>query len=101
MQRMTNSHLTELLITLKEIFHSESCQNFDSGINAIIRLLSEDPLPDSNEWAKATSMYRTMAGSKSGFSDVYIDRGTAEQRTAANARLDAIRQMLWDAFERA
>jgi hypothetical protein len=100
MQRMTNSNLTELLISLKEIFHSESCRNFDSGINAIIRLLSDDPLPDSNEWAQATSMYRTMAGSKSGFSDVYIDRGTAEQRIAANARLDTIRQMLWDAFER-
>jgi hypothetical protein len=42
-----------------------------------------------------------MAGSKSGFSDVYIDRGTAEQRIAANARLDTIRQTLWDAFERA
>jgi hypothetical protein len=97
---MTNSHITKMLITLKDIFHSENCRNFDAGINAIIRLLSDDPLPDSNEWAQATSIYRTMAGSKSGFSDVYIGRGTAEQRIAANARLDAIRQMLWDAFER-
>ena len=97
---MTNSHLTELFITLKEIFHSENCRNFDSGINAIIRILSDDPSPNSNEWAQATSIYRTMAGSKSGFSDVYIDRGTSEQRIAANARLDAIRQILWDAFER-
>lgn len=89
-----------MLITLKDIFHSENCRNFDAGINAIIRILSDDPLPNSNEWAQATSIYRTMAGSKSGFSDVYIDRGTSEQRIAANARLDAIRQMLWDAFER-
>jgi hypothetical protein len=79
---------------LKQIFHSENCQNFDSGINSIIHLLSDDPLPDSNEWAQATSIYRTMAGSKSGFSDVYIDRGTAD------ARLDAIREALWNAFER-
>jgi len=101
MQHMTNSHLIELLISLKDIFHTENCRHFDAGINSIIRLLSSNPLPNSNEWAQATSMYRTMAGSKSGFSDVYIDQGTAEQRTAANARLDAIRQMLWDAFERA
>mgnify|MGYP003429707333 FL=1 len=97
---MKNTHLISLLTELKDIFHSENCRNFDAGINAIIRILSDDPLPNSNEWAQATSMYRTMAGSKSGFSDVYIDRGTAEQRIAANARLDTIRQMLWDAFER-
>jgi len=41
-----------------------------------------------------------MAGSKSGFSDVYIDRATTVQRIAANARLDAIREALWNAFER-
>jgi hypothetical protein len=97
---MTNSHLTELLTTLKEILHSENCRNFDAGINSIIRLLIDDPSPSSNEWAQATSIYRTMAGSKSGFSDVYIERGILEERVAANARLDAIRQMLWDAFER-
>ncbi|MNK69069.1 hypothetical protein D3C87_884490 [compost metagenome] len=97
---MKNTHLISLLTELKDIFHSENCRNFDAGINAIIRILSDDTLPNSNEWAQATSIYRTMAGSKSGFSDVYIDRGTSEQRIAANARLDSIRQMLWDAFER-
>ncbi|KAA0994816.1 hypothetical protein FQ192_11855 [Pseudomonas sp. ANT_J12] len=97
---MTNSHCITLLIELKEIFHKERCRNFDSGIYAIIRILSEDPLSDSNEWSEATSIYRTMAGTKAGFSDVYIDRDTVEQRVADNARLDTIRKVLWDTFDR-
>jgi hypothetical protein len=97
---MNNTHLISLLTELRDIFHSEQCFEFDPGINAIIRILSEDPLSDSNEWTQATSIYRTMAGTKSGFSDVYIDRGTAEQRVADNVRLDAIRKVLWDTFDR-
>ena len=97
---MTNSKCIDLLIEFKEIPHNEDCRNFDPGINAIIRILSENPLSDSNEWREATSMYRTMTGTKSGFSDVYIDRDTVEQRVVDNARLDAIRKVLWDTFDR-
>jgi hypothetical protein len=97
---MTNSKYIDLLIEFKETPHNEHCRNFDPGINAIIRILSENPLSDSNEWREATSMYRTMTGTKSGFSDVYIDRDTVEQRVVDNARLDAIRKVLWDTSDR-
>jgi hypothetical protein len=97
---MNTSYLISLLTELKDIFHREHCMEFDSGINAIIQILSEHPRPDSNEWAQATSIYRTMAGTKSGFSDIYVDRGSAEERVAANVRLDAIRKELWDTFDR-
>lgn len=97
---MTKSKCIDFLIEFKEILHNEHCRNFDPGINAIIRILSENPLSDSNDWREATSMYRTMTGTKSGFSDVYIDRDTVEQRVVDNARLDAIRKVLWDTSDR-
>lgn len=97
---MTNSMLVSMLLELKHIYHGEGCRDFDRGIDAIVSILSESALPGTPAWDEAGSIYRTMAGSKSGFSDIYIDRDTVEQRIAANARLDAIRQTLWDTFAR-
>lgn len=88
-----------MLLELKHIYHGERCGDFDRGIDAIVSILSENALPGTPAW-EAGSIYRTMAGSKSEFSDIYIDRDTVEQRIAANARLDAIRQTLWDTFAR-
>ncbi|GAB0063748.1 hypothetical protein IBA8401_47800 [Pseudomonas syringae] len=34
---------------------------------------------NDNEWVQAASIYKAMAGSKSGFSDVYVERGDAEK----------------------
>ena len=97
---MTASMLIRMLLELKNIYHGEGCRDFDRGIDAIVSILSESALPGTPAWEEAASIYRTMAGSKSGFSDVYIDRDTVEQRIAANARLDDIRQTLWDTFAR-
>jgi hypothetical protein len=89
-----------MLLELKRIYRREGCRGFDRGIDAIISKLSESALPGTPAWDEAGSIYRTMAGSKSGFSDIYIDRDTVEERIAANARLDAIRQTLWDTLAR-
>lgn len=97
---MKNLNLIRLLLELKKTYHDEKTFNFDRGIDAIINILSENSTPKSDEWDQAASLYRTMAGSKSGFSDVYIERDTAEQRVIANTRLDFIRQELWDTFSR-
>jgi hypothetical protein len=97
---MTNSMLVSMLLELKHIYHGEGCRDFDRGIDAIVSILSESALPGTPAWEEAGSIYKTMAGSKSGFSDIYIDRDTVEERIAANARLDAIRQTLWDTFSR-
>jgi hypothetical protein len=98
---MNNSELVKLLKNLKEIYHREGCYDFDVGINSIIETLSDTPDQAGAAWERASSIYRTMAGSKSGFSDVYVDASTADERVAANALLDGIRQKLWDTFERA
>ncbi|MDH0746976.1 hypothetical protein N5D61_11535 [Pseudomonas sp. GD03842] len=90
-----------LLTDLKAIYHNEKCNDFDGGIDATVQILKENPASNSDEWDQAASIYRTMAGSKSGFSDVYVAGDDAEQRVAANARLDSIREMLWRIFTRA
>ncbi|WP_074842360.1 MULTISPECIES: hypothetical protein [Pseudomonas syringae group] len=92
---MKNSYLISLLSELKEIYHSEGCLNFDSGIYAVIHELSASSEMDDDEWVQAASIYKTMAGTKSGFSDVYIDRGDAEKRVELNTRLHEIRTILW------
>lgn len=97
-------NITELmaqLVELKKIYHDEGCRDFDRGIDGVLSMLSQGALPNNSAWEQAGSIYRTMAGSKSGFSDVYIDRDTVEQRIAANLKLDGIRQTLWDTFTRA
>lgn len=97
---MNNSELVNLLKNLKEIYHQEGCYRFDGGINSIIEALSDSPCQSGAAWERASSIYRTMAGTKSGFSDVYIDASTADERVAANILLDDIRQKLLDTFER-
>lgn len=90
-----------LLTELKSIYHNEECKEFDGGIDAAVQILKERPVINGEEWNLAASIYRTMAESKSGFSDVYVAGDDVEQRVAANARLDSIREMLWRIFTRA
>ncbi|WP_442109134.1 hypothetical protein [Pseudomonas sp. NUPR-001] len=97
---MNNIKAAELLKELKEIYHREGCYSFDGGINSTIKALSNSVTRNDPHWERAASLYRTMAGSKSGFSDVYVDAGTSQERVAANIKLDNIRQDLWEAFER-
>lgn len=75
-------------------------EKIDEGINSIISILHDMSKPTATAWEDAASIYRTLAASKSGFSDVYVDAGTADERVAANVQLDSIRQMLWDTFKR-
>lgn len=87
----------KLLKELREIYCAEGGKNFIEGIEGIIECLSETAL-EEKKWTYACSIYRTMADSKSGFWDIYIDGKTAEQRVNANARLDEIRTELWVLF---
>ncbi|WP_080106581.1 hypothetical protein [Pseudomonas syringae] len=98
---MKNSYLISLLEELKEIYHSEGCFNFDSGIDAVMHKLSASSEMYDDEWGQAASIYKTMAGSKSGFSDVYIDRGDAGERVELNTRLHEIRTILWGVLGKA
>jgi hypothetical protein len=95
MEKSKASHALELLTELREIYRREGGRNFVSGISAAIGSLSDEELSEKERWSNACSVYQTMAGSKSGFADFYIDRETVEQRVDANARLDKIRQELW------
>jgi len=97
---MTSTEIIKQLQALKCIYHSERCYQFDEGINSIISILHDMSQPTATAWEDAASIYRTLAASKSGFSDVYVDAGTADERVAANVQLDSIRQMLWDTFKR-
>lgn len=96
--KMKESLALKLLVELQGIYRKEGGQNFDSGIAAAIASLSDEKISGKDRWSQACSIYRTMAGSKSGFSDFYLDRDTVEQRIIANARLDYIRQELWTLF---
>ncbi|MEB6589226.1 hypothetical protein MXM82_08780 [Pseudomonas asiatica] len=98
---MNNNEIIRRLETLKNIYHKEHYHNFDSGIDSIINILHKTSKQDGPTWEQAASIYRTLAVSKSGFSDVYVDAGTSDERVAANIKLDDIRQSLWDAFKRA
>ncbi|MCK9715922.1 hypothetical protein LT722_13670 [Pseudomonas syringae pv. syringae] len=96
---MKKFYLISLLTELKEIYHFEGCLNFDSGIDAVLYKLSAgSEMMNDDEWVQAASIYKTMAGSKSGFSDVYVERGDAEKRVALNVRLHEIRTILWGVF---
>jgi hypothetical protein len=97
-ERSKKSHALELLVELREIYREEGGRNFISGITAAIGSLSDEELSEEERWDNECSIYRTMAGFKSGFADLYIDRETVEQRIDANARLDHIRQELWTLF---
>lgn len=98
--KMNNIKAAANLKELKEIYHQEGCYSFDEGIDSTIKALSDSIIQNDAFWERAASLYRTMAGSKSGFSDVYVDAGTSQERVAANIKLDSIRQYLWDAFAR-
>ncbi|MDZ3991655.1 hypothetical protein [Pseudomonas sp. Teo4] len=98
---MTNHELVDLLKTLSAIYHREGCFDFDAGIGSMIDLLSRSPDQSGALWQHAASSYRTMAVTKSGFSDVYVDAATAQERVLANIQLDGIRQTLWETFKRA
>ena len=97
---MNIPELMAQLVELKKIYNDEGCRDFDRGIDGVLSMLAQGALPNTPEWEQAGSMYRTMAGSKSGVSDLYIDRDNVEQRIAANSKLDAIRQTLWATFTR-
>lgn len=98
---MTRHDLQHLFSELKTLYNNEGCRNFDSGFDAILRTLNDSSLSDTSKIKEAGSLYRTMAGSKSGFSDIYIDHDSHEMRMSANARLDTIRQLLWEALGQA
>lgn len=97
---MNNREIIRQLEILKSIYHVERCYNFDSGINSIINILNSTSDQSGEPREQAASIYRTLAVSKSGFSDVYVNAGTADERVAANIKLDGIRQLLWDTFRR-
>lgn len=84
----------KLLVELRDIYRKDGGENFISGISGAIDCLSDEVIVEDESWSNAFSIYRTMAGSKSGFADIYIDRETLEQRIEANARLDKIRETL-------
>lgn len=66
------SHLNEL----RSIYHDEGGGRFVVGISAAIRYLGDQSLAEEERWSNARSIYKTMAGSKSGFTDVYIEKPT-------------------------
>lgn len=93
--KLKETYALELLVELQSIYCKEGGRNFDAGISAAIASLADKEISEKDRWSQACSIYQTMAVSKSGFSDFYIDRDTVEQRINANARLDFIRQELW------
>ncbi len=97
---MNNSEIIKQLETLKNIYHKERCYNFDSGIESIINILHDTSRQDGAAWEQAAAIYKTLAISKSGFSDIYVDAETADERVATNIKLNDIRQLLWDTFKR-
>ncbi|WP_256659445.1 hypothetical protein [Pseudomonas sp. H9] len=77
---MNKVKAAEFLKELKEIYNREGCYSFDKGIDSTIKELSDSIIQNDAPWQRAASLYRTMAGSKSGFSDVYVDAGTSQER---------------------
>jgi hypothetical protein len=88
------SHLNEL----RSIYHDEGGGRFVVGISAPIRYLGDQSLAEEERWSNARSRYKTMAGSKSGFTDVYMEKPTIEQILVANQRLDYLRGEHWRIF---
>ncbi|WDY60297.1 hypothetical protein [Pseudomonas sp. PSKL.D1] len=97
---MKRDEIIKRLETLKAIYHQERCYNFDGGIDSIINKLQASSTQAGKAWEEAAATYRALAGTKCGFSDVYVDAGSAAERVAANIELDEIRQLLWDTFKR-
>lgn len=89
------NYLTEL----RSIYHDEGGGRVADGITAAISYLTDQRLTEEERWSKARSIYKTMAGSKSGFADFYVERPTIEQILVANRRLDYLRDELWQLFE--
>lgn len=87
-----------MLAELSEIYRKEGGGGFLPGIFAVIEAISESRGMGDARFREAASIYRTLAGSKSGFSDFYIDRATSEERVIENIRLDYLRQELWKIF---
>ncbi|MHC8401509.1 hypothetical protein ACYZTX_19110 [Pseudomonas sp. MDT1-17] len=96
---MDEKKVVGLLVELQEIYRKEGERNYDHGFSAALAALCDQGLPELERWSEARSIYRTMAGGKSGFSDFYIDKNTVEERILENKRLDEIRQQLWLLFE--
>ncbi|WP_371435254.1 hypothetical protein, partial [Polaromonas sp.] len=92
--------LIALLVELREIYRKEGGLVFVNGINSVIFWLSSDDETENERWINACTGYKTMASAKSGFSDVYIERDTFEERLKANVRLDQIRTELWASLGR-
>jgi len=88
------SYLNEL----RSIYHDEGGGRFVDGISAAIRHLTDRSIAEEERWSNARSIYKTMAGSKSGFADIYIEKPTIEQILVANRRLDYLRDELWRIF---
>jgi hypothetical protein len=86
-----------LLEELKTILQAEGEMNWINGILAAIHCL-EDPDVERG-YAEAKSIYKTMIGGHGAFSDYYIKREEFEIQRQANARLDDIRNKLWQLFQ--
>lgn len=87
-----------LLNELRNIYASEGGGPFVNGITNIGWLLSDPARTEDQRWHDAAHAYTRLANQKAGFSDFYIDRLNSEQRTQANAKLDEIRDRLWNMF---
>jgi hypothetical protein len=95
MEKSKAQYALKLLMELRDIYHREGGGNFIIGISGAIDCLSDEDDAGNESWSNACSIYRTMANSKSGFAEIYIDCDSVAQRIEANARLDQIRDELW------
>lgn len=98
MENQSTEPVKIILTELLEIYRKEGGLAFLPGISAVIEAISECRDMDDPRFREAASIYRVLAGSKSGFSDFYIEKETAEERAIKNIRLDYVRQELWRIF---
>lgn len=88
-------YVRALLVELLNIYATEGGGGFLPGIAAAIDSIDNASDAEGAGAGTIESIYRNMAGSKSGFSDFYVERNDLSERVKANDRLDYIRQELW------
>lgn len=86
-----------LLDELRRILEKEGENNWIRGIVAARRCLDDPDIKRAVDGAR--SIYITMMGGNSSFSDYYIRRDNSAAQANANQQLDELRDELWRLFQ--
>ncbi len=87
-----------LLRQLQSWMERESEYNFLPGVEAALAELTPPSEATPKHFDNARSIYRTMAMSKNGLSDLNVWKNDVRERLDANSELDSLRNQLWQIF---